>query len=91
GERHPRIIAIIIVLLQDDYVRFRKRFNDSPGDGGLARAGAAANADDQRPAIRRRKSRWRNGLLLAETLFSASSASLRSIQPVIRAIEYAPQ
>jgi hypothetical protein len=71
GERHPGIIAVVIVLLQNHYVRFGKRLDDASRDGGLARAGAAANANDQRPAIRSRKSRWRNGELLGETVFWA--------------------
>src|SRR5271156_5788599 len=71
GEGHPRIIAVVIVLLQNYDVRFGKRFDDAPRDGGLAGAGAAANSNDKRPAIRRRKSRGRNGELLVETVFCA--------------------
>jgi hypothetical protein len=73
SERHPGIIAVIIVLLQNYDVCFGKRFDDSPRDGGLARAGAAANANDQRPAIRR-KCRWRNDVLLAETALATSES-----------------
>jgi len=57
--------------LQNHYVRFGKRFDDAPRDGGLARAGPSANANDERSAIRIRKSRWRNDQLLAGTVFSA--------------------
>jgi hypothetical protein len=45
-EGHGGIIAIVVVLLQNDDIRFRKRFDDAPRDRGLARAGPAADPDD---------------------------------------------
>lgn len=50
-ERHARIIFVVIVLFENDNVRFGKRFDDPGGNRSLAGAGAAANANNQWTAI----------------------------------------
>ena len=50
-KRHARIVFVVAVLLEDDDVRFGKRFDDSCCDGGFAGAGAAANPDNQWTAV----------------------------------------
>ena len=50
-EGHARIVFVVAVLLEDDDVFFRERFDDSRCDGGFAGAGAAANTNDQWTAI----------------------------------------
>jgi hypothetical protein len=52
-ERHSRIVFVVIVLLENDNVRFGKRFDDPSRDRSLAGASAAANANDQWTAIER--------------------------------------
>jgi len=51
GERQMRRVLVVVVLLEDGNIRFRERFDDAARDGGLARAGAAADADDERLAV----------------------------------------
>src|ERR1700722_16189057 len=41
------IISIIIVLLQHHHAANRERFNNTPRDRGLARAGASADPDNE--------------------------------------------
>jgi hypothetical protein len=50
-ERELREVFVVVVLLEDDDVRFGNGFDDAAGDRGLARAGAAANPDNQGPAV----------------------------------------
>jgi hypothetical protein len=45
------IVFVVVVLLENNDVRFRERFDDSCCNGGLTGAGAAANANDQWTAI----------------------------------------
>src|ERR1700683_724200 len=87
GKRHARIIAIIIILLQHDHVRFRERVDNSPRNRGLAGSGSAADANDQRPAIRRRWSSMRNGLLLARIAASGASPEPRGATSECRPIQ----
>ena len=50
-EPHTRIVFVVVVLLEDDDVRFGERFDDAGCNGGLAGARAAANANNQWTAI----------------------------------------
>jgi len=50
-ERELGEALVIVVLLEDDDVCFRKRFDNAAGDGGLAGAGASADADDEGPRV----------------------------------------
>jgi hypothetical protein len=50
-KRHARIVFVVVVLLENNDVRFGERFDDSCCNGGLTGAGAAANANDQWTAI----------------------------------------
>ena len=50
-KRHARIVFVVVVLLENNDVRFGQRFDDSCCNGGLTGAGAAANANDQWTAI----------------------------------------
>ena len=56
---HTRIVFVVVVLLENDDVRFRQRFNDPGCDRSFAGAGAAANADYQRSRVE-----WSNRMLL---------------------------
>jgi hypothetical protein len=47
-ERQAGQVAVVAVLLEDDDAQRRQRGDDAAGDGGLAGAGPAADADDQR-------------------------------------------
>ncbi len=44
---------VVIILLQNDDVRFRKRFDEVAGNGRFPRAGPSANSDDQWPRVQR--------------------------------------
>jgi hypothetical protein len=52
-ERHARIVFVVAVLLENDNVRFGKRFDNPRRNGGFAGAGAAADPDNQWTAIER--------------------------------------
>ena len=57
-KRHARIIFVVVVLLENDNVRFGECFDDPGRDRGFARASAAADADNERTAIE-----WADGSL----------------------------
>ena len=57
-QRHARIIFVVVVLLENNNVRFGERFDDPGCDRGFAGASAAANANNQRTAIE-----WADGSL----------------------------
>jgi hypothetical protein len=48
GEREMRRVFVVVVLLKDRDVRFRKRLDNPPRDGGLPGPSPAAYADDER-------------------------------------------
>jgi hypothetical protein len=50
-EWHARVIFVVVVLLENDDVRFGECLDDSGCNSGFAGAGAAANPDNQRTAI----------------------------------------
>src|SRR5271155_3458765 len=66
-ERQLGEILVVVVLFEDDDVPFGDGFDDPARDRRLARPGAAAYADDERPTVE-----WSNCL---PPLLSALSAS----------------
>jgi hypothetical protein len=56
-----RIILVVVVLLENRDAFLRKRLDDAARDRGLARPGAAADADNQCPLLRRSDRLLRSG------------------------------